>query len=81
MTTDQPTVTLIMPDGKEYDGKIKETNQKIISIIGLDVNQFTQIAMIAQGDFLKLLHASSRERKEIFTKIFNTRIYWQMRRS
>jgi exonuclease SbcC len=78
MTTDQPTVTLIMPDGKEYDGKIKETNQKIISIIGLDVNQFTQIAMIAQGDFLKLLHASSRERKEIFTKIFNTRIYWQI---
>ncbi|TAH74976.1 MAG: SMC family ATPase [Anaerolineaceae bacterium] len=78
MTTDQPTVTLIMPDGQEYIGKIKETNQKIIDIIGLDVNQFTQIAMIAQGDFLKLLHASSKERKEIFSKIFNTRIYWQI---
>ena len=76
MTTDQPTVTLIMPDGKEYTGKIKETNQKIVDLIGLDVNQFTQIAMIAQGDFLKLLHASSKERKEIFAKIFNTRIYW-----
>ena len=78
MVIEQPTVTLILPDGQEYIGRIKETNQKIVDIIGLDVNQFTQIAMIAQGDFLKLLHASSKERKEIFTRIFNTRIYWMI---
>ena len=78
MTIEQPSVTLIMPDGLPYKGKIRETNQKIIEIIGLDVNQFTQIAMIAQGDFLKLLHASSKERKEIFAKIFDTKIYWQI---
>lgn len=77
-TVDQPSVELIMPDGMPYHGKIKETNQKIIDIIGLDVNQFTQIAMIAQGDFLKLLHAPSKERKEIFAKIFNTKIYWRI---
>jgi DNA repair protein SbcC/Rad50 len=77
-TLDQPGVELIMPDGMPYRGKIKETNQKIIDSIGLDVNQFTQIAMIAQGDFLKLLHAPSKERKEIFSKIFNTRIYWRI---
>jgi exonuclease SbcC len=77
-TVDQPSVELIMPDGMPYRGKIKETNQKIIDIIGLDINQFTQIAMIAQGDFLKLLHAPSKERKEIFAKIFNTRIYWRI---
>lgn len=76
MTTEQAAVTLILPDGQLYKGNIRETNQKIVDIIGLDVNQFTQIAMIAQGDFLKLLHASSRERKEIFSRIFNTRIYW-----
>lgn len=78
MTTEQPTVTLILPDGQPYKGNIRETNQKIIEIIGLDVNQFTQIVMIAQGDFLKLLHASSKERKGIFGKIFNTRIYWMI---
>lgn len=78
MVIEQPTVTLILPDGQEYMGRIKETNQMIVDIIGLDVNQFTQIAMIAQGDFLKLLHASSKERKEIFTRIFNTRIYWMI---
>jgi exonuclease SbcC len=77
-TVDSPNVELILPDGTPFRGKIKETNQKIIDIVGLDVNQFTQIAMIAQGDFLKLLHAPSKERKEIFTKIFNTRIYWRI---
>jgi exonuclease SbcC len=77
-TLEQPSVELIMPDGMPYKGKIKETNQKITEIIGLEVDQFTQIAMIAQGDFLKLLHAPSRERREIFVKIFNTRIYWRI---
>ena len=74
-TIDQAGVELIMPDGMPYRGKIKEINQKIVDIIGLDANQFTQIAMIAQGEFLKLLLAPSKERKEIFAKIFNTRIY------
>lgn len=74
-TIDQASVELIMPDGIPYRGKIKEINQKIEDIIGLDVNQFTQIAMIAQGDFLKLLHAPSKERKEIFARIFDTEIY------
>ena len=78
LTIEQASVTLIMPDGQPYKGKLRETNQKIVEIIGLDINQFTQIAMIAQGDFLKLLHASSKERKEIFAKIFDTRIYWQI---
>jgi exonuclease SbcC len=77
-TVDSPNVELLMPDGLPYMGKIKETNQKIQDIVGLDVNQFTQIAMIAQGDFLKLLHAPSKERKEIFAKIFNTKIYWRI---
>ena len=54
---------LILPDGNVYRGKKRETDQKIVEIIGLDADQFTQIAMIAQGDFLKLLHAESKERK------------------
>lgn len=77
-TVDQPSVELVMPNGKPYQEKIRDINQKIVEIIGLDVNQFTQIAMIAQGEFLKLLHAPSKERKEIFAKIFNTRIYWRI---
>lgn len=71
-------VELTMPDGTVFPGKNKETNEKIREILGMDVNQFTQISMIAQGEFLKLLHAPSRERKEIFSRIFDTKIYWQI---
>lgn len=77
-TIEQPSVELIMPDGRSFAGKLRETNEKIIEIIGLDADQFTQIAMIAQGEFMKLLQAPSNKRKEIFAKIFNTRIYWQI---
>lgn len=71
-------VSLVLPDGKEFQGKKRDIDKKIEEIIGLDVNQFTQIAMIAQGDFVKLLHAESKERKKIFSKIFQTKLYWQV---
>lgn len=71
-------VELILPDGSVFMGRKRETDQKIAEIIGLDADQFRQVAMIAQGDFLKLLHAESRERKMIFSKIFHTRIYWRI---
>lgn len=70
-----PSVELIMPDNTVYPGKISAVNAKIVEIIGLDATQFTQIAMIAQGDFMELLHARSDDRKAIFARIFNTRIY------
>lgn len=66
---------LLMPDGGEYPGNIRDIGQKIRELIGVDQDQFSQIAMIAQGDYLRLLHASSKERKEIFGRIFNTGIY------
>lgn len=71
-------VELILPDGNVFPGKKKDTDAKIVEILGLDSNQFTQIAMIAQGDFLKLLHAESKERRKIFSRIFHTRYYYQV---
>ena len=71
-------VELTLPDGSVFAGKKKETDQKIVEIMGMDAEQFTQIAMIAQGDFLKLLYAESRERKKIFSQIFHTRYYYQV---
>lgn len=68
-------VTLTLPDGQDFRGKKRETDQKIAEIVGLDIHQFTQIAMIAQGDFLKLLLAESKDRKKIFSKIFQTSGY------
>ena len=71
-------VELTLPDGNVFVGKKKETDAKIVEILGVDADQFTQIAMIAQGDFLKLIHAESKERRKIFSKIFHTRYYYQV---
>lgn len=75
LAKENASVTLWMPDGKEFPGKIREINEKIVEILGVGAPQFTQIAMIAQGEFMKLLHASSKERKEIFARIFDTNVY------
>lgn len=65
---------LTYPDRKEV-AKLKEVNTAIRDIIGLDRDQFSQVSMIAQGDFLKLLLAGTKERQEIFRSIFNTNLY------
>lgn len=74
-TQEKSAAELFLPDGTVFRGNKKETNAKLQEIIGLDARQFMQIAMIAQGDFLKLLLAKSEERKEIFSRIFDTGIY------
>lgn len=74
--TPQASSVVLTINGEVYAGKKKETDEKIKSIMGIDENQFTQIAMLAQGDFVKLLHADSKSRKEIFEHIFDTRLYW-----
>lgn len=53
----------------------KEADEKIKEIIGLDREQFSWAVMIAQGDFLKILNASSEDRTKIFQKIFDTSFY------
>jgi len=62
------------PDGR-VTTKLKEVNKEIIEIMGIDKNQFTKIAMIAQGDFLKLLLDTTDNRKLIFQKLFHTKNY------
>ncbi len=65
---------LTMHDGAVITG-VRNVNEKIESILGINRNQFLQIAMIAQGEFLKLLTASTKDRIEIFRKIFLTDNY------
>ena len=63
----------------EYDdvvvSGIKNVDIKIEEILGINAKQFKQISMLAQGEFLKILFAESKERTEIFRKIFDTNIY------
>ena len=67
------SVSLIMPDETEYPSK--ETDKKVEEIVGLTKNQFMQVAMIAQGEFMALLRAKSDDKKVIFRKLFNTELY------
>lgn len=71
-------VELTMPDGKLFPEKKTATDAKIEEILGLSAEQFTQIVMIAQGDFLKLLYTKSDERRKIFSKLFQTDKYWRI---
>lgn len=58
--------------------KAKEVTAAVIDIIGLDYNQFSQIAMIAQGQFTRLLNATTEERSKIFRKLFRTQRYQKL---
>ena len=74
LTKELSAADLIYPDEKVVSG-VAAVNQAVIELIGLDKAQFTQIAMLAQGDFMKLLMAGTKERIAIFREIFNTKPY------
>ena len=73
-TKEQPRVELVLPDGKVLT-RHADVEEKIRDILGVDRDQFCQIAMIAQGEFRKLLLAETKERASIFRSIFKTNLY------
>ena len=79
-TTQRAEVLLLRPDGDPVT-KQGDVDKAIRDIMGIDRNQFLQIAMIAQGDFLKLLTASTAERITIFRQLFKTEMYQKLQRS
>ena len=70
-------VAILNMPGKVVDGK-KNVDEEIRNLLGIDRKQFMQIAMIAQGDFLKLLLASTDERKAIFRQVFKTEKFFEL---
>ena len=65
---------LIYPNGDRAT-KVRDVDRGIRDIIGLTREQFSQVAMISQGDFRKLLQADTKERQKIFRDIFGTGLY------
>lgn len=74
-TNEKASAQLFSPSGDVLDGKVKEVDNAIRDIIGLTQEQFSQIAMISQGEFRKLLQANTTERQKIFREIFKTEMY------
>lgn len=71
MVEERQNASIRLPDGKVIAGA-KEVTAITEQILGVDVAQFKQISMIAQGEFLQLLTASSQSRSEIIRRVFNT---------
>lgn len=78
MTTEKANAELIFPDERQPVTKSTEVTKAVTQLLGLDQRQFRQIAMIAQGDFQKLLLAGTADRSEIFRKMFHTEIYQEL---
>lgn len=75
-TKENENAVLHLPDGKSIEGN-REVNAKIQEILSMDFEQFKQLSMIAQGEFTRLLTANSKEKTQIFRKIFSTHKYEQ----
>ena len=73
-TSQKAEAVLTYPDGKVLT-KLKDVDKAIREIIGLTREQFSQVAMISQGDFRKLLQADTKERQKIFRDIFGTGLF------
>ena len=74
VTKQRAEAQLTYPDGGIVT-KTRDVDAAVRDLLGIDRIQFSQIAMIAQGDFLKLLLATTEDRQEIFRKLFKTDYY------
>ncbi len=77
-TLQKADACLEYPDERPPVTKPKEVTRAVTELIGLDCRQFTQIVMIAQGDFQRLLLAGTEERGKIFRQIFHTELYQEL---
>lgn len=68
-------VLLTFSDDRQPVTKIAEVDDAIKQIVGLNQKQFSQITMLAQGEFRKLLLSTTDEKQKIFRDIFETEEY------
>ena len=77
-TTEKADAVLTYPDRRPPVTRSKDVTAAVTALIGLDYDQFCQIAMIAQGQFTRLLNATTEERSKIFRKLFRTQRYQKL---
>lgn len=77
MTMQKAEAELIYPDGRVVT-KPKDVTAAVTEIMGVNREQFCQIAMIAQGKFRDLIEKGTTERQKIFREIFRTAPYQQV---
>jgi len=73
-TKEKSDATLYLPDGSHINGK-EDVKKKIVEILGINEIQFSQIVMLAQGEFMKIILSKTDERGNLFRKLFGTERY------
>ena len=71
---EKPDALLILPGEPPVQG-VRQVNAAVRELLGIDCAQFKQVGMIAQGEFMKLLNASTDEREGILRQVFATQKY------
>mgnify|MGYP002625344261 CR=1 FL=1 len=71
-TTRKNPVSELFKDGEPISSKNKEVDAAIADILGIGPEQWSQISMIAQGEFVRLLDSDSATRSEILGRLFRT---------
>lgn len=74
MVTQNAEASMTFPDGRRLVGT-REVNSAVEALLGVDDKQFSQIAMIAQGEFSRLLFANTSDRREILRHLLHTERY------
>lgn len=80
LTKQNADAQLTMPNGTVIT-KVGAVTEAVEGLLGVNRDQFSQIAMLAQGDFLKLLLADTRTRMEIFRELFKTEKYTELQKT
>lgn len=75
LTLERAAAELRYPDARQPVTRTGEVDRAVKELLGLDYKQFTQIAMIAQGQFRKFLDTNTDERSKIFRELFHTEFY------
>ncbi|MBQ8507685.1 MAG: SMC family ATPase [Clostridia bacterium] len=66
-------------DGRSW-GSVTEVNRAVQEIIGLSAEQYSQVVMIAQGEFQRILLSKSEERRVLLSRLFGTEIYQEIQK-
>lgn len=79
MTEESASAEMFYPAKEGEEPRIVTSDDNVTkavrNLLGIDKNQFSQIVMLAQGDFMKLLFEGAKERQDIFRKLFKTEYF------
>ena len=78
-TLQDAAAELYLPDDSVISNRTK-VNSYLQELLGVDREQFSQISMLAQGEFKELLVAESGDRQKIFSKLFHTSRYFVLQK-